>query len=214
MKNNALVLDLDDTLYSELEYLRSAYQFIAKRLLPESHNELYERLINLYFKGQNVFDVIISEYPEVNKVQLLEWYRYHQPDIRLYDGVLDTLQAVKDDYKFAIITDGRSQTQRNKIKALGLEQYVDEIVISEEIGSEKPSKKNYLAVENKLNCKTYIYIGDNLKKDFITPNQLGWMTICLLDKGQNVHKQDINMELAYQPQHYVRDWYEILELIK
>lgn len=214
MKNNALVLDLDDTLYSELDYLRSAYQFIAKQLQPEFHNELYNRLINLYFGGQNVFDIIISEYPEVSKAQLLEWYRYHQPDIRLYDGVLDTLQAVKNDYKFAIITDGRSQTQRNKIKALGLEQYVDEIIISEEIGSEKPSQENYLAVENKLNCNTYIYIGDNLKKDFITPNQLGWMTICLLDKGQNIHKQDLNTDFSYQAQHYVRDWYEILELIK
>ena len=33
-------------------------------------------------------------------------------------------------------------------------------------------------------------MGDNLKKDFLTPNRLGWQTVCLRDDGRNIHKQD------------------------
>lgn len=214
MKNKALVLDLDDTLYSELDFLKSAYQFIAKQLQPKNHIALYERLFMLYSAGENVFDVILKENSHLTKVQLLDWYRFHQPTIHLYDGVIETLQAVKNDYKFAIITDGRSKTQRNKMQSLGLNNYLEEIIISEEIGSEKPNKTNYLAIEHSFNCMEYIYIGDNLKKDFVTPNKLGWKTICLLDNGKNIHQQDLNIVFEYHPQYYVKDWYEIRALLK
>ena len=40
----------------------------------------------------------------------------------------------------------------------------------------KPSKKCFLEVEAMFPDKSYIYIGDNINKDFITPNKLGWDT--------------------------------------
>ena len=40
-----------------------------------------------------------------------------------------------------LITDGRSVTQRNKLKSLGLLNYFKEVIISEEFGSEKPGLK-------------------------------------------------------------------------
>lgn len=214
MKNRALVLDLDDTLYAELDFLKSAYRTIAEYLDPANKERLFERLLSLYLSGENVFDILVLEYSNISKTELLEIYRYHLPDIQLYPGVISCLQAIEHCYKFAMITDGRSKTQRNKIQSLGLSHYLDEIIISEEVGSEKPTKQNYLLVEERLNCMEYIYVGDNLRKDFITPNQLGWKTICLLDNGQNIHKQNLNIELAYRPQHYARSWYEILEILK
>ena len=42
-------------------------------------------------------------------------------------------------------------------------------------------------------CQSFIYVGDNVKKDFITPNALGWKTICLKDDGRNIHKQDFTL---------------------
>lgn len=214
MKDKALVLDLDDTLYAELDFLKSAYQFIAKKLQPENHTVLYERLLELYSSGANVFDVLLNEYPQLNKTQLFDWYRFHEPTITLYNGVMEILQVVKNDYRLAIITDGRSKTQRNKIQALGLMNYIEKIVISEEIGSEKPNHANYLTVEQSLSCIEYIYVGDNLKKDFVTPNKLGWKTICLLDNGQNIHKQDLTIADEFQAQFYVKNWNEVMELLK
>ena len=96
------------------------------------------------------------------------------------------------------MTDGYSVTQRNKIKALDIENIFDLIVISEEFGFEKPNPKNF-EVFDKFNTIEKYYIGDNTSKDFIAPNTLGWTTICLLDNGKNIHMQDFNKELIYLP---------------
>ena len=39
-------------------------------------------------------------------------------------------------------------------------------------------------------CHDFTYVGDNPRKDFISPNALGWLTVCLKDDGRNIHKQD------------------------
>lgn len=39
-------------------------------------------------------------------------------------------------------------------------------------------------------CRDFTYVGDNPRKDFIAPNALGWLTVCLKDDGRNIHKQD------------------------
>lgn len=213
MKNKAIVFDLDDTLYSEYDFLKSGYHYISLQISKENADELYRNMLSIYKSGRNVFEYILVLYPELTLEQLLNWYRYHMPDIKLYDGVERFLQAVSSSYKFAIITDGRSISQRNKIKALGLQDYMSEIIISEEIGSEKPNESNFLKVENALNCNEYTYIGDNVKKDFITPKKLGWKTICLKDRGVNIHKQNFDLDEVYLPQHVILNWDEIYQFI-
>ena len=138
-------------------------------------------------------------------------YRTHRPDIHLEDDVVATLDALKTaGCTMALITDGRSVQQRNKIAALGLNRWIadEDIVISEEIGSEKPDEANYRRIMNlHPDADKFVYIGDNPKKDFIAPNRLGWTTVCLLDNGENIHPQrfgDIPQEA--QPQYKVATW--------
>ncbi|TMM53804.1 HAD family hydrolase [Maribacter algarum] len=186
-QNTVIVFDLDDTLYNEIDYLKSAYTALAKDLEPENWEQLYANLFSLYRNNENPFKYV-SENFGVSTTELIELYRDHIPNITPFEGVLQKFQIIKDRKgKIAILTDGRSKSQRNKINALGLIPYLDYIVISEEIGSEKPDKKNFKSIENHFKVKNYYYIGDNLKKDFITPNQRGWQTIALLDNGLNIH---------------------------
>ena len=56
----------------------------------------------------------------------------------------------------------------------------------------------------------YVYIGDNPHKDFITPNKLGWTTICLLDRGQNIHKQNFINSLELNPHFFIKSFDEII----
>ena len=114
-----------------------------------------------------------------------------------------------------MLTDGRSIQQRNKIQSLGLDDYFSDIVISEEFGSEKPAMENYLYFmdkSNKNNTK-YYYIGDNPPKDFISANKLGWITICLKDNGQNIHKQNFSLRKEFIPDHIINNIEDILEII-
>lgn len=212
MKNKALVLDLDDTLYAEIDFLYSGYKHIAMRLEPEDWKPLFDHLVKLYHHGENAFQYLTDKY-QVELTTLLDWYRHHQPEIKLFNNTQEILTKLSKDYKLAVITDGRSITQRNKLKALDLENKLDFVVISEEIGSEKPDPKNFLSVQDALQCEKYIYIGDNPKKDFVTPNKLGWETICLRDKGNNIHKQDFNIHSEFLPHFYISEWSELISVL-
>ena len=206
-KIKALVLDLDDTLYAEINYLQSAYHFIAAQISAQPQ-QLSAKMLAEYHAGENVFENLSKVY-QLDKPKLLDWYRFHKPDITLLQDVTETLNHFATEYKYAVITDGRSKTQRNKLQALGLTELLSSIVISEEIGSEKPSIANYEKVMHDLQCEQYIYVGDNLKKDFVSARRLGWTTICLKDRGQNIHKQNFSIAEEYQADHCFNSWQEI-----
>ncbi|WP_289047617.1 HAD family hydrolase [uncultured Psychrobacter sp.] len=210
--SKVIVLDLDDTLYSEFEYLKSAYSYIAKKLSKDSVY-LYQLMLTKYNNNENVFDFLSVTY-DISKLQLINWYRYHTPDIQLYPDVLTFLNMYLVNSEIALVTDGRSKTQRNKIKALGIEKFFKNIVISEELGFEKPNIANFEAAITNIEGESFFYIGDNINKDFITPNKMGWMTICLKDKGCNVHKQKFDIPDEYQPEYVFESWLEILSFIE
>ncbi|UII76143.1 HAD-IA family hydrolase [Flagellimonas sp. HMM57] len=199
-KEDVIVFDLDDTLYNEIDFLKSAYLEIAAKLEPKESFFLYAQMFSLYRKSENVFDFLTKKY-NITKGELVQKYRNHLPSIQLFSGADDVLLKIKEnDGKLAIITDGRSLSQRNKIKQLGLEPLMDHIIISEEIGSEKPSELNYRKVEDFFKAKNYTYIGDNVNKDFVTPNKLGWNTVGLIDNGKNIHK---SQDVLSRPAHFL-----------
>ena len=212
MCNKVICFDLDDTLYKEIDYLKSAYREIISYALTkhnyesDSYIELslrsYEGMISTFYEGGNAFqylnqllnlDLPIQEY--------LNIYRNHKPIISLSKEVCTILESLKcKGYILGLITDGRSIQQRNKINALGLHKWFkdENIIISEEFGSEKPCLRNYKYFTDKYpEISEYIYVGDNTNKDFITPNKLGWKTICIEDNGLNIHKQVLQTNNEY-----------------
>lgn len=209
MKNRCLVFDLDDTLVYEIDYLKSAYKEIAKDLFPEEYDIMLEK----YHNGENVFQYLQNKY-DIDKNNLLNRYRNHFPTLNLIEGAREVLDYCKENgYILGLVTDGRSITQRNKLKALELENIFHKIIISEEFGMTKPNEQNYKVFEE-FSCEEYFYIGDNVKKDFITPNRIGWISICLLNKGKNIHSQifeDYGDE--YQPKYKIESLKEIIKLL-
>lgn len=203
-----ICFDLDDTLYKEIDYLKSAYLAIAASAVSkyaESKGDMihliataYRRMLETYYKGQNAFEAL-NLFLNIHQPldDYLTIYRNHKPTISLSAEVSVTLETLKvHGVKMGLITDGRSIQQRHKIEALGLSRWFEDgdIVISEEFGSEKPCLKNYEYFMNRYSgCDDFTYIGDNLKKDFIAPNRLGWKTVCLRDEGRNIHKQMLEL---------------------
>jgi putative hydrolase of the HAD superfamily len=188
------VFDLDDTLFQEIDFLKSAYRYISDKLEPSLRVSIYHEMFDKYQRKENVFQWIMDHYKQdlagVDTAWLIREYREHIPEITLSKETAGFLQQVKHFHIPAgLITDGRSITQRNKLKALGIEDMFTEIIISEEFGSEKPDEKNYLHFEKKFPCYRFYYFGDNTSKDFITPSRLGWTTVCVKDRGENIHQQ-------------------------
>ena len=219
MNSQVLVFDLDDTLHPEIDFLKSAYAEIADQisvLIKEDSDSIYKEMLQNYNEGHNVFVDLIAKYSLYKNVEFfLKMYRNHKPNISLNNEKKEVLDYLKSkSYILGLLTDGRSVQQRHKIEALGIGSYFNDMVISEEFGSEKPNMKNYLYFQNKFPNKNYTYIGDNTRKDFISANALNWKTICLLDKGENIHKQNFNVSKEFLPQHQIGSFKEILQLIE
>lgn len=205
-----IVFDLDDTLYNEIDYLKSAYIEIAKKIDYINWQQIYCKMFSMYRKELNVFESLATEY-QISIATLITDYRTHQPNIKPFEGALKLFERIKDKSgKIALITDGRSITQKSKIKALEIEKYLDYVIISEEIGTEKPNLKNFKPIKAILQTNDNWYIADNIKKDFIAPNKLGWKTIGLIDNGKNIHYNSYKyMTNKHLPQKWVLSLKEI-----
>lgn len=175
---DGVIFDLDDTLYSEKDYVKSGYKAIAKQF-PEI-KDVDRKLWDAFLKGEKAIDSVFAAVQmEEKKEEALNVYREHMPTITLYEGVKDMLYRIrKSGKKIGIITDGRPEGQRNKLKALDLNKVVDDIIITDELGGiqfRKPNDISFRIMQNRwlLPYKQIIYVGDNLNKDFQAPRQLG-----------------------------------------
>jgi putative hydrolase of the HAD superfamily len=213
IKNKVIVFDLDDTLYKEIDFLKSAYLEIASIVDKDHCETLYDNMISNYYKGENVFKLVSEMYPTYTIERLLKIYREHYPSISLSNEEWNVLLKLKTEAITGLITDGRSLTQRNKIKALGLENYFDKIVISEEIGYSKPDIRLFNEFK-KYDVSQYYYVANDTRKDFVTPNRIGWITICLLDvNNRNIQKQDFSLSEYYLPQIKIKTLNALLNII-
>lgn len=212
-----VIFDLDDTLYKEIDFLKSAYKKIANFIDAGKAKDIYTFMMRVYHNRGDAFGEIIKKYqPNASKKELLDMYRNHFPDIRLDKSTEEFIRTLKKNgSKIGLITDGRSNTQRNKLKALGIEGIFEEVLISEEFGSEKPDLKNFNYFDLKYENYSKSYIADNFNKDFVSPNVLGWRTIGLLDNGKNIHKQNEDLPQEYLPQSTIHSFKEIeIEYVK
>ncbi|MEW4924168.1 HAD family hydrolase [Algibacter sp. 2305UL17-15] len=218
-QNNPIVIfDLDDTLFNEIDYLKSAFSEIAQQISQDSKAnqiEVFDRMLDLYHNKSNVFDGILKHYKSKNTISdLVSLYRNHQPKITLLEGRKAVFDGLKSSgIKMGLLTDGRSKQQRSKIIALEIEHYFEEIIISEEFGTEKPNKNNYLHFEKQFGKGHYFYIGDNTSKDFVSPNKLGWTSVCVLDNGHNIHKQNFSLNKDYLPAKTIDEFSGLIKLI-
>ena len=186
----AVIFDLDDTLISEKEYVRSGFRQVAINISKEYNldiDKVYELLLDTFEEDSKnvfnrVFDKLNISYEIDDIKKLVEIYRGHKPEIKLYDDakyILDTLY--KKGVKLGIITDGYKITQRNKLEALNIENYFECIVVTDELGREfwKPHSRPYEIMKDKLNLDydEMVYVGDNVSKDFVTANKLGMNTV-------------------------------------
>ena len=137
-------------------------------------------------------------------------YRYHKPNIALNLRAEKFIESALDNFgKVVILTDGRSISQRLKLESLSLLEIP--VFISEEWNSTKPDNKRFVAImERYTTCSNFCYVADNPSKDFVAPNALDWISICLKGDQNNIHSQDENsIKEEHLPHYWVNNLSEI-----
>jgi len=183
------VLDLDDTLYLERDYVRSGFAAVGQHLADTRGIDGFSKHAwALFEQGArgSVFDQALlalgQEAHEALIAELVDVYRSHQPVIQLCPDAARFLESLPEGTPLALITDGPVASQRAKIEALGLARHFDLLVLSDEWGAEfrKPHERPFATVEAhwpNVPPGSFTYVADNPLKDFVTPKARGWRTV-------------------------------------
>jgi len=217
IKTSFFVFDLDDTLFKEVDYQTSGYiQLIQliKKIYGRDIEKEVKKLINK--KDNDIMGKIcqILEVPISVKESFLWFYRLHMPNISIEKDLKNTIEYINKTSKgVAILSDGRSVTQRSKIRSLGLNKFP--CFISEEYEDEKPSLERFKIIMEKYDADKYIYVGDNPLKDFLAPNMLGWDTVGLLPNEDNMHIYTSKKKLPknHSPNFWIKSISDLIQRI-
>lgn len=184
-----VIFDMDDTLYPEKAYVRSGYKKIA--LNNPDVADMEKKLWQAFENGEKAIDHVLQAegiYSKDKALECLEIYRRQIPEISLYDDAELLIDYLKGkNIRFGMITDGRPEGQWAKIEALGIKDYFEKIIITDELGGVEFRKPNPLAFELmqkhfNVPFNEMVYIGDNPRKDFIAPEKLGMGCVHFLNK--------------------------------
>lgn len=191
-----VVLDLDDTLYLERDYVVSGFSqldvwvratFAAKGFL--------EYALTLFLKGkrQHIIDESIAHLgiPSAAAPMAVAYYRNHIPSLTLPADSARFLAKCRTHHRLGLITDGRSRGQHAKIAALGLSDAFDVKVVTGDKGPGygKPHPGSFQEAAAATQALVCIYVADNPAKDFVAPRQLGWLPSIRVRRQGSLHEQ-------------------------
>lgn len=112
------------------------------------------------------------------------------------EGCVESLEYLIQNYKLHIITNGFKEVFGIKMKACGIREYFDQIIISEEYAFNKPDEKIFRLAEEvvKAEKEECVMIGDSLESDVEGALNAGWEAIYLAEdethgfKGRTILK--------------------------
>lgn len=188
------MFDLDDTLYLEADFVHSGFRAVdAWSTARYGIDGFFEQAWALFEAGArgNIFDqalaaLAIDHGPDLIQ-EMVTVYREHEPAITCQPDAQRILAHAGRYRGFAIITDGYHLTQQRKIDALGVDRFCAPVIKTDVWGRDywKPHARSFEAIQAHygLAPQAFTYIGDNPKKDFVSPKALGWHTVRIRRPG-------------------------------
>ena len=184
--------DLDGTL---LNYSTPFAELFVQTLPTEATNEMSETYSKEVLSSitalenrpyQRAFAAVREKYnldvdPEALAAEYIE---KEATATQISHTVLSLVESIAARHQTGILTNGDGQMQRRKIEKHGLNRLVDEIIISNEVGSRKPDKDIFEEAKKRLPAKSFVYIGDTFGEDIVPAREAGFKTVYVGEKDQ------------------------------
>jgi FMN phosphatase YigB (HAD superfamily) len=97
-------------------------------------------------------------------------------------------------YKLYVVSNGLKKIQQIRIINSGLNKYFKEIIITGDIGVEKPDSKIFSSILEKHSKENILFIGDSLRDDYIGA-QNAEIEFCFYNRKGIKHNADIKFEI-------------------
>lgn len=175
-RDHVVVLDVDDTLYLERDYVRSGFAAVGASIGVEAFGNRCWELFCRGVRGTTFDDAKADLGVETPTAELVAVYRAHTPTITLQPDAERLLRLLRPE-RSAVITDGPLESQQAKVAALGIAVRVGPVVYSahSSVGHSKPHPAAYLAAQRSFEAGSrFVYVADNPHKDFHALADLGW----------------------------------------
>ncbi len=189
MPLRAVFFDLDYTLYDMEQYLRGAYQDVARRVAetcPLTPEALFVSLWDVWREVGTDYGFLFNDwlykhhlFTPARLERCIDIFHAHSPDLALYAGVEAVLDTLAPSYLLGLITDGHLRMQQSKVAALRLEERFGVIVYSAQLGRSKPDPAVFeqALARAGVSAGEALYVGDHPRRDIVGARAVGMVAI-------------------------------------
>ena len=225
-----IFLDFDDTIYDTHGNADIALQELYQHFSLGNYFDSFETFSKIYWK-RNVEVWAMYSRGEMAKSELIverfltplrtvgiddsnyaltlnKWFLERTSEkSNLVNGAREILDYLKSRYSIHILSNGFTEVQHKKIRNAGVEQYFDSVILSEDVGCNKPDPKifSYALEKTGAAIEETIMIGDNFDTDILGA------------KRSNINQIYFNpnkiTERDFEPTHEVFDLMEIKNIL-
>lgn len=185
---DAVLFDLDDTIYDQHQWLAGAWDAVARAAHevgvdgPALRRALGSVAAEGSARGGIIDRALARVGAAVDVAPLVEAFKAHRPpSLDPYPGAIAALRRIRRDVRTGLVTDGDIAVQRSKIDALGLADLFDVVVLSDEFGRQrrKPDPAPFLSALASLGVDPVraVYVGDHPEKDVVGSQAIGMRAI-------------------------------------
>lgn len=207
-----LFIDLDDTIYdfsaASREAFMETYELLHYDRFFDSFNHYYSiyepynlELWHIYGEGKITkeelnkrrysypLEVVGIKDQELADTFCREALGRIPTKNRLIDGAIELLEYLRPKYNMYILSNGFKELQSHKMRTAGIDKYFDALILSEDIGVNKPNRELYEYALEKTGSKLEesIMIGDMFETDIVGAANIGMKQIYFNPKKKESH---------------------------
>lgn len=229
-KYTTLFIDLDDTLYDFSAASRESFHETYDQLHYERYFNSFEHYLSLYEPYNLELWHLYGEgkitKEELNKRRYshpLEMVGIHNQELadtfcrealgriptkgNLVTGAIELLEYLRPKYAMYILSNGFKELQSRKMRTAGIDSYFDGLILSEDIGVNKPGRALYEHATQISGARLdeSLMIGDMFDTDILGAANIGMDSLYFNPKGKSDH--------PFTPTYEVKTLLQIKEIL-
>lgn len=227
----AILFDLDDTLFDHRHSSRvgltavqqrfdgrlagaiEEVEAVYRRLLDEWHPKVLDGSMSMDESRVERFRILLSDadYQATDEeaIAATKCYREAYDDAyQAVPGAIELLRLLKSEARIGVVTNHVVEEQVQKVAAIGVEPFIDELVVSEEVGVAKPDPHIFHTALERLGCAadSAVMIGDSWSADVVGATGVGIRTIWLNRYERTCPEPDLAVEIqSFHPSKEIAD---------
>lgn len=165
-----------------------------------------------FTEGKNSFKDFCNniQYDNPSEIEkIIETYYTEKPLGVLYPEVIHVLSTLKEMNYYLMVISNKSYCNPSSLSTYHLDDYLDTIIYSYQVGCAKPGRAIFQYAQNiaNVNADEILHVGDSMKADIIGAHRVNWHTALI---NRTMKKQDG----VIQPDYSITSMEQILSIVE